>query len=77
MLKFPKDFIIQPIKDEGGGGDTPTGTIVLTENGVHDVTSYANANVKIFSITESIIENTKIESSLNRVISDSVTIEQV
>lgn len=30
-----------------GGGITPTGTISITENGTHDVTSYASASVAV------------------------------
>ena len=34
-------------KEKGGGGDTPTGTIAITENGIYDVTQYASADVDI------------------------------
>lgn len=30
-----------------GGGSTPTGTITITENGEHDVTNYATADVQV------------------------------
>lgn len=33
----------------GSGGITPTGTINITSNGIHDVTRYASANVQVSS----------------------------
>lgn len=38
-------------KAGGGGGPTPTGTINITENGEHDVTNYASADVNVSGAT--------------------------
>lgn len=35
------------IKGEGGGGETPSGTVTLTSNGTHNVARYARANVAV------------------------------
>lgn len=40
-------------KNEGGGGPTPTGTIQITTNGEHNVTSYATADVQVPTIDTS------------------------
>ena len=38
---------INNLPEAGGGGITPTGTIIIDENGTYDVTNYASANVDI------------------------------
>ena len=34
-------------RKSGGGGDEPTGTVVITSNGTHDVKQYAYASVNV------------------------------
>lgn len=38
------------VKNGGGGGITPSGSITITENGTHDVTEYAEAVVDVPSV---------------------------
>lgn len=38
---------LHKLKNQGGGGPTPTGTIQITTNGEHNVKSYATADVQV------------------------------
>ena len=44
-----KDFVLgfAAGKAQGGGGDEPSGTVQITNNGVHDVKQYAYAEVNV------------------------------
>lgn len=44
-----KDFVLgfAAGKAQGGGGDEPTGTVAITENGTHNVRQYAYASVNV------------------------------
>ena len=46
----------------GGGGITPSGTIEIKENGVHDVTNYASANVNVPSKEPTLITKEATEN---------------
>lgn len=58
--------------DTGGGGITPTGTKIITSNGKHDVTTYAEADVQV-PIPEAPTGKTQISITENGVSTHDVT----
>ena len=59
-------------KKNGGGGTTPTGSINITENGEHNVTNYATANVNV--IGGDTIQETN--ATLNKFVENLINIPQ-
>lgn len=47
QLFYPSEMAPAIMTISGSGGITPTGSISITENGTHDVTAYASANVSV------------------------------
>ena len=47
-----------------GGGTTPTGTKYITTNGVHDVSSYANADVQVPTTAPEIYRAFRVDSGV-------------
>lgn len=46
-IDYYLDIIQKKSSSAGGGGITPTGTKIITSNGKHDVTTYAEADVQV------------------------------
>lgn len=70
-----KEQIMKNVVDNGGGGITPTGTINITENGEHDVMSYATASVNVTSDFGT-AEVTIVNGSASHVVSGTLPVTQ-